>query len=133
MISRASSTPLVGRSEEVGRPARAAGRRRLGAAECGRLDGPHGPTFVEDEPDGAGLELLSEAPPRAPFGLRGSHSGHRIRLSEDVHETGSSSHPPFRSESRCDFGWTTGVAAAHVLLFLKTSFGRSCISFGGFR
>src|SRR5262249_1739756 len=55
---------------------------------------PNALAFVEHQPAGLGFELVIELPARTPVlvGRVGHWSGHRIRLSEDVHQTGSS--PP---------------------------------------
>ena len=93
--SRASSS----RSAVVSpvRPVRAIGaralhplaQRRLGQIEIAG-DGADALALVEHQPDRLGFEVVIELPARPS--LRGlcHRSGHRIRLSEDVHETGSS-------------------------------------------
>ncbi len=50
--------------------------------------------LVEHQTHGLGLEVVIKLPARAPglLGSVGHRSGHRIHLSEDVHETGSSPH-----------------------------------------
>jgi hypothetical protein len=66
------------------------------AAQGGRLqvelagDGAHGLAFVEDQPNRRFLQVVIELPAGAPARLASGHAGHRIHLSEDVHETGSS-------------------------------------------
>jgi hypothetical protein len=50
----------------------------------------HGLALVQHEPDRLGVEVLVKPPARPPASRRGGHSGHRIRLSEEVHEIGSS-------------------------------------------
>jgi hypothetical protein len=42
-----------------------------------------------------GFEVVVKVPARPPASGRIRHSGHRIRLSEDVHETGSSANPRY--------------------------------------
>lgn len=63
------------------------GRRQIQVARHGadRL------ALIQQEPNRAGHELLGEPPPRPSSRLARSHSGHRIRPSEDVHQTGSGS------------------------------------------
>jgi hypothetical protein len=50
--------------------------------------GGDGLAFIEYQPDGAGFELVGETASR-PLRCAFCHGGHRIPLSEDVHETGS--------------------------------------------
>ena len=52
-------------------------------------DGADRFALVEDQPYGAFLELFREPPAGSPAWLAWGHAGHRIHLSEDVHETGS--------------------------------------------
>src|ERR1700687_5814168 len=63
-------------------------QRRLSQIEIPRRRADRLP-FLEHEPDGPGLKLLTESPTRT-LGLFVCHCGHRIRLSESVHEIGSS-------------------------------------------
>jgi len=51
--------------------------------------------LVLNEPDGAGFVVIGETAP-SPFRLSIRHGRHRIHLSEDVHESGSS---PLRNAS----------------------------------
>jgi hypothetical protein len=46
--------------------------------------------FIQDEADGAALELFRELPPGSSAQCVFRHAGHRIHLSEDVHGIGSS-------------------------------------------
>src|ERR1700694_828580 len=63
-------------------------QRRLGQIEIPRRRADRLP-LLEDEPDGPGLKLLTEAPTRT-LGLFVCHCGHRIPLLESVHAIGSS-------------------------------------------
>ena len=53
-----------------------------------RATRPHCLAVVEHQPHGARLELLVKLPAWSPGLRRLEHRGHRIRLSERVHETG---------------------------------------------
>ena len=53
----------------------------------------HALALIEHEPDGLSLEVVIELPARPALGSVCHRSGHRIHLSEDVHETGSSAQP----------------------------------------
>lgn len=72
------------------RPLDSLGERRGRQIEVAG-DGADGLAFIHDEPNRAGLELVREPPTEASGGLAAFHAGHRIHLSEDVHETGASS------------------------------------------
>ena len=62
--------------------------RRLRQIEIAGRRG-HDLALVEDQPHRPGLEFVTEAA-SGSFPFRLGHRGHRIRLSESVHETGSS-------------------------------------------
>src|SRR5207253_1573661 len=65
---------------------------RFGQIEVAR-DGADALAFVEDQPDGLRLEIVVESATRSsPLGGFCHRCGHRIRLSESVHKTGSSPH-----------------------------------------
>jgi hypothetical protein len=53
-------------------------------------DGAHRLGVVQDEAHRLGFEVVVKVPARAPAFRCSGHSGHRIHLSEDVHEIGSS-------------------------------------------
>jgi hypothetical protein len=60
----------------------------LGQIEVARHTA-HAPALVEHEPDRLGLEVVIESPAGPALGGLCHRSGHPIRLSEDVHQTGS--------------------------------------------
>src|SRR5947209_7589850 len=63
---------------------------RFGQIEVAR-DGADALAFVEDQPDGLRLEIVVESATRSsPLGGFCHRCGHRIRLSDSVHKTGSS-------------------------------------------
>jgi hypothetical protein len=64
------------------------GERRLGQIQLAGDSADRLP-FVEDQPNGPRFELVSELPALTAGRLRIGHAGHRIHLSEDVHEIGS--------------------------------------------
>jgi hypothetical protein len=60
---------------------------------------------IENESDRLRLEVVVKPPARPPAFRRVDHSGHRIHLSEDVHEIGSSALTRHETQSRqVDFG-----------------------------
>ena len=69
--------------------------------------------LVEHQPDGLGFEVVIKLPARAPaLGGVCHRSGHRIHLSEDVHQTGSS--PTVTGAARRLSLWTAGVLAVQA-------------------
>src|SRR4029453_4185318 len=75
-------------------------QRRLGQVEIAG-DGAHGLAFVQYHPDCLGLEFVVESPARPPTSWGVCHRcGHPIRLSESVHETGSSPRTPRTARRR---------------------------------
>ena len=103
-------------------PGRERGRGQIQLAG----DGTDRLVFVEDQANGAFLELVRELPAYAPASGIFRHAGHRIHLSEDVHETGSSPPGVSKKFSRLNGNASTERLASSVIgwprLATKSSF-----------